>query len=104
MSLGKHMKLFFPFTTQDKKVMEYLNMRVIHTDVGISIDQTHHIKSTILDAWFLPDTTEQPKTAETLYRTDSEFEHQSETQLPATGNEFFALENDYKGKCNKLLG
>ena len=37
-----------PVTIQDGKVMKYLNMRIIQTHKGISINQTHHIKTTLL--------------------------------------------------------
>ena len=59
--------------------MKYLNMQIVQTNMGISIDQTRHIQTNILDKWFPPDTTEQFKTADTPYRTDSEFERQLET-------------------------
>ena len=98
------MERFVPVTTQDGKVMKYLNMRIIQTDEGISIDQTHHIKTTILDNWFLPKQTEQLKTADTPYRTDSDFERQLETQLPAIGEDLKLLEKKYGDKYNALLG
>ena len=97
-----HLKRFVPITTQDDAVMKYLNVRLVQTDLGISIDQTHHIKTTILDPWFPKG--ELIKTADTPYRTDSDFEKALRTQLPATGKELAQLEAKYKGTYPSLIG
>jgi len=55
------MKQFIPIITQDGKVMKYLNMRAVQSGDGIIIDQSHQIKSTILDSWFPPETATQLK-------------------------------------------
>ena len=102
--LKTHMERFVPVTTQDGKVMKYINTRIIQTDEGISIDQTHRIKTAILDNWFPPKRTEQLKTADAPYRTDSDFERQLETQLPAIGEDLKLLEKKHGGKYNALLG
>ena len=73
-ALQTHMRRFVLITTQDAAVVKYLNVRIVQSDMGIRIDQTHHIKSTILDVWFPPATTGLLKTADTPYRTDSDFE------------------------------
>ena len=61
---------FVPVTIQEGQVMNYINMRVIQTNKEISIDQTHHIKTTILDHWFPPNQSEQLKTVDIPYRID----------------------------------
>ena len=49
-SLSKHISAFVPITTQEnKKVYKYLNCQIVQTDMGISFDQTHHIKTTIIE-------------------------------------------------------
>ena len=67
-----HMERFVPVTTQEGNVLKYLNIQIVQTDQGISIDQTHHIKTKILDHWFPPDTVERLRSADTPYRIDSD--------------------------------
>ena len=45
--LRSHMERTVPVTTQDGKVMTYLNMRITQTGKGISIVQTHHTKTSM---------------------------------------------------------
>ena len=103
-SLQDHLKQFVPITAEDGTILKYLNVRIIQSDLGISMDQTHHIKTNVLNRWYPKGTTEMFKSADTPYRTDSEFEKALETQLPATGSELTALETKYNGKYNALVG
>ena len=86
------MERFVPVTVQEEHVLKYLNIWIVQTDQGISIDQTHHIRTTILDVWFSPGTVEHLKSANTPYRTDSDYERALNEQLPATGEELTKLE------------
>ena len=86
------MERFVPVTIQEGNALKYLNIRIVQTDQGISIDQTHHIRTKILDLWFPPGTVERLKPADTPYRTDSEYEQALNKQLPATGEELAKLE------------
>ena len=45
----KHMEHFVPVTVQEGHALKYLNIHVVQTAQGISIDQTHHIKTKIID-------------------------------------------------------
>ena len=100
----EHMKKYVPITIESASVMKYLNCRIVQTDLGVSFDQTHHIRTTILDVWFPKDSTERLKTADTPYRTDSQFEKDMCEQLPATGDQLVELETKYGGKFNSLIG
>ena len=91
-----HMERFVPVTTQEGNILKYLNIQIVQTDQGISIDQTHQIKTKILDHWFPPDTVKRLKSADTPYRTDSDYERDLNEQLPATGEEPAKLEKQYK--------
>ena len=102
--LTEHIKLFVPTTTQDDKILKHLNARVIQSDLAMSIDQTCHIQSTILDKWHPPSKTECLKTADTPYRTDSACKRELEIQLPANENQSAILEKHCGGKNNALLG
>ena len=59
-----------PVTVQTGTVLKYLNVKIVQTDFGISIDQIQHIKTTIIDRFFPPNRTEPLKSADTSYRTD----------------------------------
>ena len=51
------MDSLFPVTAQTGTVLKYLNLRIIQTDYGVSIDQTQHIKTKIVDKYFPLDKT-----------------------------------------------
>ena len=103
-NLVKHLEQYVPVTVQDGHILKYLNLRIIQTDQGISFDQTHHIKTNIVDEWFPASKTERIKSADTPYRTDSEYERQLQEQLPATGTVLADLEKEYGGRYNAIIG
>ena len=72
--------------------------------MGISYNQTHHIRTSVVDVWLPPTTTERIKGADTPYRTDSQFEKDLSEQLPASQQELLVLEKDYGGKYSALIG
>jgi hypothetical protein len=71
----EHLSQYVIIKSQMGPELHYLNLRIIQSDLGISIDQTEHIqdtKDTIIDVWF-------PKgnkinVAYTPYGTDAAFE------------------------------
>ena len=72
--------------------------------MGISFDQTHHIKTTIIEKWFPKGKAEVIKTADTPYRTDAEYERSLAEFLPAQGPELEKLQLEHGGKFNALIG
>ena len=93
-----------PATVQTGMVLKYLNVKIVQTDFGISIDQTQHIKITIIDRFFPPTRTERLKSVDTPYRTDGEYERALAEALPATGQELKALEDQYGGTFHSIIG
>lgn len=73
-SLNQHVVKYVNVTVQTGSILNYLNLRIIQSEHGISIsiDQTQHIKDSILDVWFPQD--ENVNAAYTPIRTDSKFE------------------------------
>ncbi len=57
----QHVKQFVDITVQTGSVLKYLNIRVVQSEFGVSFNQTHHIKTTIIDKWFPPSSTERIK-------------------------------------------
>ena len=43
-----------PVTTNEGNSLKYLKVRILQTDKGISTDQTHQVKPTVIDHWFHP--------------------------------------------------
>ena len=93
-----------PITVQTGTVLKYLNVRIIQIDYGVSIDQTQHIKTKIVDKYFPLDKTECLKSADTLYRTDSKYEKALAEALSAQGKELADLEQKYGGTYHSLVG
>ena len=100
----KFMDSILPVTAQTGTVLKYLNVRIIQTDMGISIDQTQHIKTNVVEKYFPPERTERLKSADTPYRTDSEYERALSETLPATGRELTELEIQFGGPYHSLVG
>ena len=100
----KFMGSILPVTAQTGTVLKYLNIRVIQTDMGISIDQTQHIKTNVVEKYFPPNRTERLKSADTPYRTDSEYEKALAETLPARGKELTDLEIQFGGAYHSLVG
>ncbi len=74
------------------------------SEFGVSFDQAHHIKTTIINKWFPPSLTERIKGVDTLFRTDPQYERALSEQLPATGDDLKCLEKKYGGKYNAIIG
>ena len=101
---ANHLARFVAITVQTGHVLKYLNIRIVQTDQGISIEQTHHIQSTILEPWFPTGKTKLLTTADTPFRTDPQYERELLTQLPAVDEALTKLEQEYGGKYNQLIG
>ena len=100
----KFMDSVLPVTAQTGKVLKYLNVRIIQTDMGISIDQTQHIKTNVIEKFFPPNRTDRLKSANTPYRSDSEYERALSETLPARGQELTNLELLFGGSFHSLVG
>ena len=74
----------------------YLNLRIIQYQYGISIDQTYHIKDTILAQWFL-DASERVNSDPNRFKEDRIFELTLADTLLATPAEIYHLEERYLG-------
>jgi hypothetical protein len=92
-------------TVQRGQVLNYLNLRIIQSIYGISIDQTQHIKDTILDVWFPSDDEESKvKAAYTPFQTDPSYERRLAETLPAQEDELVQLDYEFKGNYPHLIG
>jgi hypothetical protein len=101
-----YLSKYLTVTVQRGAVLNYLNLRIIQSLYGISIDQTQHIKDTILDVWFPSDasSTNVVKAAYTPFRTDPDYEKSLVETLPADKDELIKLEYEYGGTFPHLIG
>jgi hypothetical protein len=42
----------FDLTCKQGSILKFLNLRIIQSPSGVSIDQTHHIKTQVLEIYF----------------------------------------------------
>ncbi len=96
-------KQFVDITVQTGSVLKYLNIRIVQSEYGISFNQTHHIKTTIIRKWFPLSSTERIKGVDTPSCTDPQYECALAEQLPATRDKFKRLEKKYDGKYNSII-
>jgi hypothetical protein len=100
-----YMQKYVNVTVQRGQVLNYLNLRIIQSVYGISMNQTQHIKDTILDVWFPPDDGNSTvKAAYTPFSTDPAYERQLAETLPAQQDELVQLEYEYGGNFPHLIG
>jgi len=100
-----YMQKYVNVTVQRGQVLNYLNLRIIQSIYGISIDQTQHIKDTILDVWFPPnDGNSTVKAAYTPFSTEPAYERRLAETLPAQQDELVQLEYEYGGTFPHLIG
>ena len=97
-----HLATYFNLTRQEGPELKYLNFRIIQSEFGISMDQTRHIRESIIDPWF--GTSTNVRTADTPFRTDSQFEQDLAEVLPASPDELQQLEQEYNGPYRSTLG
>ena len=53
-SLCKHLEQYFDITTKTGMLLKYLNVRIIQSEHGISLDQSEHIQDHIINKYFPP--------------------------------------------------
>jgi len=91
----------YDITMQEGPILQYLNLQIIQSDAGISIDQTKHILK-MLEPHFPKDSS---FTATDIpFRTDREYEQDMMNAVPASPSELKLLEKEYKGSYATLYG
>ncbi len=95
--LQTHMKIYVGVTSQDGLVLNYLNLQILQSSHGISVDQSKHIQSTILDPWFGSAPQQLTCPVHTPYCTDSEYEKELYDVLPASEDELKQLNKEFGG-------
>jgi len=105
-SLCKHLEQYFDITTKTGMLLKYLNIRIIQSKHGISIDQSEHIQDHIINKYFPPAKIEDShlKKVHTPFRTDNKYEIDLLEELPATPEQLKILEQKYGGTYASIIG
>ena len=105
-TLCTHLKRFFDITTEQGTLLKYLNLRIIQSPFGISVDQSQHIEHTIINKYFPPEKVAESglKAVHTPFNTCNKYEIDLLEQLPATGEHLKALEKRYDGTYASIIG
>ena len=92
-TLCTHLKRFFGITTEEGTLLKCLNLRIIQSPFGISVDQSEHIERTIINNYFPPEKVAESgiKAAHTPFNTCNKYEIDLLKQLPAIGEYLKAL-------------
>ena len=88
-SLCSHLSTIWDINISQSSELKYLNLRIIQSSFGISVDQTSHIIEILRSYFGSPDLL---KTVETPFRTDSDFERDLFDSFPATPSELLKLQ------------
>ena len=99
--IRKRIEKSYDITIQDGAILKYLNLQIIQSDAGISIDQTQHILK-MLEPHY-PKSSKFTKT-DIPFRTDKEYETEMMDAIPASPSELALLEKEYKGSYSTLYG
>ena len=101
LELKAHLAKAFSITTQEGPVLKYLNLRIIQSEAGISIDQTQHILDMVQPHY--PKNSNFTKT-DSPFRTDRSYESEIINAIPSTKEELALLEQQYGGSYLSLYG
>ena len=91
-------KEFFTMRRYDGPVLKYLNVRIVQTELGISIDQTEHIIDKVLKPFF----PENERVNPVINPWDPDLEEELYTAPVQEGRELKEVEQEYGGSTYTL--
>jgi len=92
----------FSFNVKRGAEFLFLNLRIIQTEHGTSIDQTNHITQSVLNEYF--DKDEKVKYESSAFQLDSKFKYELYTALTMSEEELTRAKKRYTGKNTKWTG
>ena len=102
LQLKQHFMKYFKVTSAEGPLLRYLNMRIVISPQGISIDQTDYIQGILREYGFGPDD-DVPK-VKGPFPTDPKFEVELFNSLPLDANEHKPYVEKHKGTLAKWTG
>jgi len=94
----------FDYTFKQGNVLKFLNIRIIQSIHGISIDQTEHIIKTIVNAYWKDTPRENIKNQSSPFPTDPKFERILFKAIPLVGDKLKQVEKQHGGSLNHWVG
>jgi hypothetical protein len=100
--LVKYLEKFFELTVQNGQVIKFLGIRIIQSELGISLDQGEYVYEILEYYWGT--NLEKIKTLTSPMRYDSAYENELAQALPLTDSELKACCIEYKGSYRFWTG
>jgi hypothetical protein len=97
LDLKSKMEALFEVTLQEGAILRFLNLRIIQSPVGISIDQTDNIAENVLDPYFQDHDTADLRSITSPFPTDTSFEQRIYEAPVLTGTALKAMELKHGG-------
>ena len=91
-----HMYKFFPCTSQEVPVLEFINFHIVQYKHGISFYHTSHIKKTIVDVWF-SNPIDLLGVCNTPFQKWTTYEQELAETLPIPRKDLHGVKNKYGG-------
>jgi hypothetical protein len=95
--LKRRLEKLFILALQEGNILRFLNLWIIQSPRGISIDQTDHIMETVIGPYFQDRDTTKMLTITSPFPADSSFETKLYDSPILTGSALHKLENKYDG-------
>ena len=95
---------YFSYTIQSGAELSFLNLRIIQSNHGISIDQTQHIERTILQPYWLDHPTNKIYFKESPFPLDTKFEYELYDALPLQDSDLVSHHKKHNGSLPKWVG
>ena len=92
----------FEYTTDEGTTLQFLNMRIIQTQEGISFDQTQHIENKILPTYF--DKDDNVPYVSHPFPVTNTFKNDLYKAFPLTGDALVKLTEKHKGTLAHWVG
>jgi hypothetical protein len=106
LALKSGLEKLFKLTSQESSVLRFLNLRIIQSPDGISIDHTDHVVDSIIEPYFMLRDVSKIVRITSPFPTDTSFEQQLYESPVLTGSALRAIELKHDGslyKCNGAL-
>jgi hypothetical protein len=104
LALKSGLKKLFKLTLQEGPVLRFLNLRIIQSPDGISIDQTDHVVESIIETYFKLRDVSKLVRITSPFPTDTSFERQLYESPVLTGSALRYIELKHDGSLYKWNG
>jgi hypothetical protein len=102
--LQAELRKLFDFTCKQGNILKFLNLRIVQSPRGISLDQTHHITTTLLGEYFKGVTPSSIPFTTYLFPLQPAFERALYEAPPLVGSALQAKEKEFGFSYSHLVG